>query len=226
MQPHIITRPSFITLSRNAKDITGQRFGRLVALGPVAIDKWVKWLCQCDCGNTAVVSGHDLRRAKTESRSCEKSCGCLSREIFAQKLRTHGMTGKRIYRIWRGVIGRCTNPNIHNYADYGGRGITIYVEWRKSFEAFQEYVSKLPHYDEEDYTLDRIDNNGNYEPGNVRWATRSEQNRNKRDTRLLTFNGKTQCVASWATELGVNADILYRRLRRGWDAVAVLSGPF
>lgn len=210
------TRPTFITLSSRNKDITGQRFGRLVALGPVALDSCVRWLCQCDCGNTAVVSGHELRRRETESRSRTKSCGCLRREASAQRLRTHGMWGKRIYGIWRGIIDRCTNPNIHNFADYGGRGVIICEEWRHDFQAFHAYVSRLPNYAKKGFSIDRVDNEGSYVPGNVRWATQAEQNRNRRISRMITYQGKTQCLQAWEEEQGFRKGTLQQRLDRGW----------
>lgn len=207
---------TFIPLPKGAKDITGQRFGRLVALGPIGRgNQAVKWLCQCDCGVQKVVPADHLKRKSTSS------CGCLLRERYASPL-THGKARTRIYRIWQGVKSRCLIPGKKYYSE---RGIGMYPEWADSFEAFDAYVSQLPHYDEKGYTLDRIDNNGNYEPGNLRWATASEQCWNSSRTHWVTFQGRTQCVRAWCQELNMPHTTFYGRLRLGWSVEAALSVP-
>jgi hypothetical protein len=130
-----------------------------------------------------------------------------------------------LFRLWYEIIRRCTDPKRKAYANYGGRGIRICDEWRQSFVAFRDYVIQLAHCGEEGYSLDRIDNGGNYEPGNLRWATRSEQARNKRNTRWLTYQGKTQSITAWAEELGVKQKVLEKRLRIGWTVERTLSTP-
>jgi beta-galactosidase/beta-glucuronidase len=198
------------------KDITGERFGRLVALGPVGRNKGgnVRWLCQCDCGQQTVVAGGSLRNGNTQS------CGCLNRERHT----THGMEGTREYSTWQSMIARCTNPNRKGYKDYGGRGITVYGEWR-SFEKWHEHVSALPHAFEDGYTMDRIDNGLGYIPGNIRWATARQQHNNTRTNRYLEFNGKRQTMAQWARELGMNYATLWSRIARGWTAKRALATP-
>ena len=163
-------------------DITGQRFGRLVAMRKTdeRRDGCVVWECRCDCGKTSFV------RSTCLLRGTSTSCGCKARESASaiaktgKNRRTHGQNRTKTHVLWQHMKQRCFNPNISSFKDYGGRGISVCNEWRNSFQAFFDYVSKLPHFDEPGYSLDRINNDGNYEPGNVRWATRTEQNNNRR----------------------------------------------
>lgn len=150
--------------------MTGKRFGRLVVL---SMDRAEKkngrfWLCRCDCGNLTVVRETDLRRGNT------KSCGCLRKE----RLQIHGDRYTRLYNIWKGMKKRCGYQKAVNYKNYGGRGIKVCSAWEKSFSAFREWALQNGYQD--DLTIDRVDNNGNYEPGNCRWVTMKEQNHNKR----------------------------------------------
>lgn len=215
------TRPAFITLTSRAKDLTGQRFGRLVALGPVGRTSSGNaiWLCQCDCGNTSSVSNVNLR-----SRA-SKSCGCLQRELIGAAQTTHGLRYDPLYNKWRSMIKRCTHSTHKSYAHYGGRGIAICKEWLHDFRAFYDYVSALSHFGKKGYTLDRIDNDGNYEPGNMRWATPTEQNRNQRSNHNVAYNGKVQSIAAWADELGVRRKTLVSRLTNGWDVERAFTTP-
>ncbi|UOR02035.1 hypothetical protein MUN77_01505 [Leucobacter allii] len=158
------------------KDMTGERFGRLHVLKWVgtAPNRQAIWLCKCDCGNETSVKGSQLRQGKTSS------CGCVKREVWKNSI-THGQGGPTritsLYRTWKGMKSRCTNPNRPDYSRYGGRGIEVCDRWLHSFEAFASDVGEKPG---PGYSIDRIDNDGNYEPGNVRWATASEQRRNQR----------------------------------------------
>jgi hypothetical protein len=143
---------------------------------------------------------------------------------FAQgkKNRTHGYGGTKIYRAWYGMLRRCHDPNHRSYADYGGRGITVCEHWHK-FENFLADVGEPPNAKAE---IDRIDNDGPYSPNNWRWATRSQQLNNKRDNRRLTSNGRTQTLSEWATELGLNRNSLWGRIRLGWSDERALTTPF
>jgi hypothetical protein len=124
-----------------------------------------------------------------------------------------------VYVVWCAMISRCENPKNKNYAQYGARGIRVHSRWRNSFAAFLADVGERPI----EGKLERIDNDGNYEPGNVRWATQREQTRNTRRTVLLTFDGKTMCVADWAEALGIKRWTVYGRIKLGWPIERVLS---
>jgi hypothetical protein len=128
------------------------------------------------------------------------------------------MRGTPIYAIWGQLVYRCTNPQAPEYEGYGARGITCCPEWRDSFEAFHAHVSQLDHYGEKGYSLDRINNDRGYEPGNVRWATWKEQGRNRRTNHLITYNGTTLTIVEWAERLGIDSRTLYARVTwMKWD---------
>lgn len=210
----------YIKLSKKARNRYGEVYGRLVALGPVGQleSTQVLWLCLCNCGTLLVVAGGHLGHQVN-------SCGCWQRESSRTRNRKHGMYGTPIYRTWQRIKRRCLSDPDKNdhFEDYAGRGISIYGDWTHSFEAFFAHVSQLPHFGEEGMTLDRINNDGNYEPGNVRWATTIEQGRNKRSNRLLTIEGKTQTVAAWIEELQLNKATVQWRLRQGWSPERALG---
>lgn len=194
-------------------DISGEKYGRLTPLYRVDNDKYghTSWMCKCDCGAMKVVSTNDMRTGKS------RSCGCLEKEnrgLFGTRSkRTHQMKGTRLYRIWQGAKNRALNQNDKHWPDYGGRGITICDEWKTSFEAFRDWA--LANGYKEDLTIDRIDVNGNYCPENCRWVPQAEQQRNKRNNRYYTYNGKTQLIPAWAKEFGVTDSTIRSRIRRG-----------
>lgn len=162
----------------NFKDLTGQRFGRLVVVGKDHSDKRknVIWLCRCDCGNLVKVASAQLNTGHT------KSCGCLKRDVTGKRTiarcTTHGKTNTRLFRIWQGMKYRCYNPKCKDYSRYGGRGVVICKEWREDFQAFYDWSMANGYSD--NLTIDRKDSNGNYEPSNCRWATVKQQTENKR----------------------------------------------
>jgi hypothetical protein len=146
----------------------GTVFGRLTVLSEAPASRWgPRVLCRCTCGTQHVVATASLRTGLSTS------CGCLWRETITK----HGMWARPEYKVWAAMIQRCHNPRVKPYANYGGRGIQVCDRWRRSFVAFLRDVGRRP---SPDLTLDRIDNDGNYEPGNVRWATWTEQAHNKR----------------------------------------------
>jgi hypothetical protein len=159
------------------KDMTGQRFGRLLvtAMAPARIAGEAAWVCSCDCGAIVTVRGYSLRSGDS------KSCGCLKNALLVQRSKTHGLRATSEYGSWSMMKNRCLNPRTPAFADYGGRGISVCPQWVNSFETFLSDVGKKP---SSGHTLDRIDNDGNYEPGNCRWSTYNQQARNRRSTRL------------------------------------------
>lgn len=157
-----------------ALDLTGQRFGRLTVLKRAGSkNRQSAWLCKCDCGTEKVITSSNL---KTNTISC----GCYQKEVAKESNTIHGKAHTALAYVWNSMKQRCFNPNNKAYKNYGGRGITVCAEWKTSFQSFCDYVSALPHFGEKGYTLDRINNDGNYEPGNVKWSTRTEQNNNRR----------------------------------------------
>lgn len=193
-------------------DLTGQRFGRLTVIKKNGCKNGhILWECDCKCGNTVTVKGIHLRSGHTQS------CGCYKSETVTQSHTTHGMSKEPVYSAWNSIIQRCENRNNKSFLDYGGRGIKMCERWRKSFEAFFKDVSMLPNFGKEGYSLNRIDNDGNYEPNNVEWADNIAQANNKRSNRQITYNGKTQTLAQWADEYGIRYNTLLMRLRRGWS---------
>lgn len=173
----------------NIRNLNGQRFGRLTVVSKAEGRKngCILWNCICDCGNEVIVPSGRL----TSER--KRSCGCLAMETASKTAktgnnrRTHGMKRTKLYSVWNTMKYRCFNENSPQFKDWGGRGITVCDEWKNDFKAFYDYVSQLPHFGEEGYSLDRIDNDGNYEQGNVRWATRKEQANNRRNVKRKRY---------------------------------------
>lgn len=168
-------------------DLTGKRFGRLIVLERVENSRsgGTVWKCKCDCGNVKICNGERLRCGKL------KSCGCLSIDTVKKNMTKHGKHGSKTYNIWKGIKQRCYQKNNIGYCDYGERGISMYDEWKNGFQSFYDYVSKLPHFGEKGYSIDRIDVNGNYEPQNIKWSTAKEQSNNKRNNLLVIYKSKT-----------------------------------
>lgn len=193
----------------------GTKFGRLVVTEQTnqqAIGGWF-WKCACECGSEVVVGEERLRKGR------KKSCGeCLDQKGVA---RTHGGSETREYNIWGHMIQRCHNPKRDAYYRYGARGITVCDRWRESYAAFLEDMGNAPFKDAQ---LDRIDNDGNYEPGNCRWVSQAENKRNKANARYIEHDGRRMCMSDWARELGVPPRLLSVRIGRGWTDTEVITG--
>jgi hypothetical protein len=204
-------------------DFVGMRYGRLVVVEPApsnAKSKNKQSLCRCDCGNTKVVTNSQLRNGKT------KSCGCMKTESAMRAAKAsikHGMRGCPEYRLWQSMLNRCRNTNITRYVEhYSGRGIKVCEQWQRSFEVFFADMGPRP---TTKHSLDRIDVNSDYTPENCRWATATEQQRNKRNTIMVTWNGETKCIRDWEDSLGDAKEILYNRLRNGWPVEKAFTTP-
>jgi hypothetical protein len=203
-------------------DLKDQRFGRLVVIADSGRRSFknVVWECRCDCGTITFVIANNLRRSRSTS------CGCLHREITSQRQLRHGHTSERLqsgkrysseYAIWRSMKARCHNQKAVNYADYGGRGITVCSRWLDSFEAFIADMGARPSHD---HSIDRIDNDIGYEPSNCRWATDEQQRSNRRQTIFVTrADGSSVALMALAEERGIKYCTLFAALRRGRDVL-------
>lgn len=193
------------------KDLTGQHFGRLTVIERAEkndIHGNARWICRCTCGAEVIVNGTSLIRGHTQS------CGCLHREITSKLLTKHGMRNFPLYKIWKGMTNRCNNPNNSSYPRYGGREIKVCERWL-DFQNFYDDVSKLEHFGEEGYTLDRIDNDGDYTPENVRFADNKTQARNKRNNVIVEYEGVEMPLAEAAEKSGISYKVLQQRYNRG-----------
>ena len=195
--------------ARTIRLVSGQRFGRLTVISEAGRHrKEIAWECRCDCGTSGIViASYALRNGD------KLSCGCLRLEAVLAACTTHGQTGSTEYKIWVGMKNRCFNPRVKGYANYGGRGITVCDRWNESFELFLLDVGPRP---SPKHSIDRRDNNGNYEPGNAQWALPIEQANNSRHVHFVTVDGVTMSLTGWSRQTGVPAPCIRKRLKRGW----------
>lgn len=204
---------------REGDKVIGQRFGRLVILARAENGKKFarRWECLCDCGTVKAVHESSIKTGGT------KSCGCWFRETRGSLNLSHGHSKTAIYMTWTSMKMRCLNPRVRSWVDYGGRGITVCERWVNSFENFLADMGEKPDANSQ---IDRIDNNGNYEPANCRWVSPAKNGRNKRNNKMLTFNGKTQSQSEWGEEMGIDYHTISDRMtKRGWDTERALTTP-
>lgn len=201
-------------------DLTGKTFGRLKVLSRDRTKKpGTYWICVCNCGIKKSINAGSLKNGSS------RSCGCLSREKSVARLTKHGLADTPIHGIWVRMNQRCHNPNSRAYARYGGRGIKVCDRWRGK-NGFASFISDVGMRPSSKHSLDRIDNDGDYCPENVRWATAKEQGNNKRNNILLTYKGKKLTVAQWSRELGISAMNIRNRIGNlGWSVEKALSTP-
>lgn len=205
----------------NWESLIGMQIGRLNVVGPCGKDRYgnPKFRCICECGNEVITLGTKL------NQGLKLSCGCLQKEKAKACMTTHGKTKTRIYNIWNAMIQRCNNPNAISYKRYGGRGISVCDEWKDHFENFLEWSMANGYRD--NLSIDRIDNNGNYNPDNCRWATVSEQANNTRRSRIITYNGITKTAKEWADYFGFNYKYFHEKLKKSdWSIETVLNIPY
>lgn len=202
-------------------DMAGLRFGRLAVISRAGRAKRgvATWNCRCDCGVLTVVIGADMRNGHTQS------CGCLQdekRRSSETKRTTHGRTNDDIYSVWRNMLSRCENENHKSYHRYGGRGIQVCRAWH-SFDVFyRDFGASRP---SPKHTIDRKNNDGNYEPENCQWATQREQQNNRSTNVRLSHDGETLTVTQWARKTGLSQQCISSRLKAGWSAFEALTTP-
>lgn len=206
--------------SKTFIDLTGKTYGRLTVIGLAPKRRQsVMWHCKCACGNYRIVSGVNLKQGFSES------CGCLNSEVLSQRNTTHGLSLSTEHKSWIGMRQRCCNPRNPSYKRYGGRGITMHEEWKGcgGFEKFLQCVGSAP---SRSHSIDRINNDGNYEPGNVRWATSFEQANNNRSNFRIEINGVTKTLAEWVREYRTNyGTVLHRIKNMHMDPLEALTNP-
>lgn len=207
-------------VAHNRLDLTGKKFSGWLVVSFNGVIEYgerglkSRWLCQCDCGKMSVVNGSSLTTGNS------KSCGCVNRLNMAKKNKTHGLSGTDHYRRWQGMLNRCGNENSASYKNYGGRGITVCERWL----TYTNFISDMGYPPTSLHSLERINNNADYQPSNCKWATRSEQSKNKRSNRIISFNGITKTLKEWALEIGIDQSSLRERLEK-WSIKDALSKP-
>jgi len=215
-----------ISTPPRVKDLTGEKFGRLTVVGLIGFQKSgsrmrPRFLCQCDCGGEHTALAPSLRGGWVKSCGClAKECGRLSFEKYLKGRKpappankTHGMSHRPEHNAWNGMKQRCSNPKNKRYPIYGGRGITVCQRWRDSFEAFYADMGPRP---SDGHSIDRINPDGNYEPGNCRWATLEEQANNKRDNHYIWHEGRRVTLSQAQAITGISQKVLYYRIAKMW----------
>ena len=197
------------------KDLINIRFSKLLVKERSSNlkDGTATWLCICDCGNQRIIAGTSLRAGRN------KSCGCASPLFTTERMKTHGKSRDRIYSIWVGMLIRCSEKSKgKTRKNYFLRGIKVCDKW-KNFKSFYEDMGE-PSLN---YSIERINNNGNYEPGNCKWATSKEQGNNTSANKKIEFNGQIKNISQWAELLNIKPNTLTYRLKRGWSIERALS---
>ena len=202
-------------------NLVGERYGRLLVVERAEnINQRVRWICKCDCGNSVIVSAHSLRGGDT------KSCGCLKKEQDKKNLTppTHRKTNTRLYNIYHNMKQRCYNSKNTGYYRYGARGIKICDEWKNSFESFYNWAINNGYSD--NLSIDRINNNGNYEPSNCRWGDMEIQSNNTEKTHHYIYNGECLTISQLAKKYNIKRKLLSRRLCEDkWNIQEAITTP-
>ena len=199
-------------------DLNGRTFGDYTVIGfGGKKGHMTLWKCKCVCGSEKTVYGNNLLRGYSTS------CGCKRAEKMRKTMTKHGLTDTRLHIIWIQMRARCEKPYSYGYKSYGGRGISVCKEW-SDFQNF--YAWAINNGYDKNLTLDRIDNDGNYEPSNCRWATQTQQCRNQRSNRNIAYQGEVHCLTEWAEITGIDKGVLAARLDKlNWSIQKAFSEP-
>lgn len=199
------------------QDLIGKTFNRLTVIQYQNINNKSYWNCICSCGNHKLIYHTKLITGHT------RSCGCLKSDSLKQIASTHGLSRHPLYSVYTDIKTRCYNENDKQFKDYGGRGIKVCDEWLNDFATFHDWC--LSNGYAKELQIDRKNNDGNYEPDNCRFVTRSENCNNKRNNKVLYFNNKSLTIAQWAKELKLDRRIIEHRIKRGWSVENTLTRP-
>lgn len=191
-------------------DITGLRSGRLQVISRVPGNS-SRCICRCDCGSEKEYEAGNIRMKRS------KSCGCLQKETGPHN-RSHNLTKSPTYKSWSHMLYRCNNPSSQSYMDYGGRGISVCDRWHK-FENFLEDMGLRP----TGTTIDRIDNDGNYEKSNCQWSNKKRQANNRRSSKLIEYQGEMRTMSELADIAGISIRSFWYRINSGWDIGRIMS---
>jgi len=199
-------------------DLHGQRFGSLTVVRRAGYDSIGSrlWDCECVCGRVVAISTARLRHKHYPTNSC----GCMRGINISNAVRDHGMSNTKIFRVWQGMIRRCTSETHDDYPRYGGRGIEVCERWQK----FQNFFDDME-YAPPGMTLGRIDNDRGYEPANCRWETQEQQQNNRRSNRVVMVDGKRFTIMQLSRANGIAHDTLIRRIKLGWPMERAISQP-
>ena len=200
----------------------GKVYGRLTVTSAAGIKvspsgrRRSLWFCLCECGGSTTIS------SKVLAEGSSRSCGCLQKDRVSSAVSTHRLSKSKMYKVWTAMKQRCHNPNDANFHRYGARGISVCQRWKESFSDFLSDVGESP---QPGMSLDRINNDLGYEPGNVRWATATEQLSNTRRSIRIEHNGRTLSLKQWSVELCMAYTTLRQRINKGMPAAAAFTTP-
>lgn len=194
-------------------ELSGSKIGRwtVIAEDPVRRNGKCCWLCRCDCGNESSVVGQSL------SNGASVSCGCYMIEC----VKSHGLSGHELYSIWHSMIRRCYDDKCASFPNYGSRGISVCKRWQD----VRNFIKDMHPRPFASAQIDRSNNDKNYSPGNCRWVTSTENNRNRSSNKVLEHAGKKMCVVEWSEETGIPASAIYKRLQYGFSVEDTLTAP-
>jgi hypothetical protein len=199
-------------------EMIGYRKGTLTVIAFDSLRKGRSyWNVQCDCG--------EIKTLRIDGMHDYSTCDKCKAEKQRQRMLTHGETKTSLYKTWQGIKERCYNPKSPSYSTYGERNIKMFDEWISNYKSFSDYVKTLPNYNEKGYSIDRIDVNKGYEPGNIRWADSTTQANNRRDNVFVEFNGEVLTAKQWSVRLGMNYRTIMNRIKMGWSVEDILTRP-